>query len=789
MPVPNPNQNQPPAQTYDQRLLAFYNEQLTANQGLADYINDPTTPEGVAGRAEVLTQLDTVRNAFAEGIARTTAATINGHVHGDEGLDGLREQYTMWHGIVGMMALREFDDPSAGANQLPPVNDPARAGRIRELSAIGVLSSDIQAAQAPQGGQPQVPQGTVLVRNENYDGEATKLANAVELARLQRAGFDQQGQATGGNRMVRAYRRASRWWSERGFFVKTAIMVGGGVVVGAAAIPLAAAAPAAAAAFVGAMGISRSYASAHMRNQGQVAGNVANATGQQVTRAHHQSQQWADTAVASHNTAHAENTDHEVSIEELANSFHNAARGRLRRNRWRAAIGTALTVGTVLGGTEIHHGIDSLVDKGYHDTIGKVFHGGGKGGRPEPSVSPSGRTTTPTPGAARQTPAPGGSGRVQTGAPVHPQTGTPVVPAEAAPHEQALQSFNPEKTAQVERVWATGTNANEMTHFVNVNGHLEVRLENVQPGETIINGHHIDPDTAANVKVAITFNGPNGPEMIFVPMHNGVAVMPDEISKSLLDGTPIDTEIVIQAGSSTHLEVLSTVVGHGTEISTSTFNHLVNSGTEATQQTQSLVPPVQGVPQSAEVQSYENAMYQEFAKTHGGVSPATHAEFNVALSEALSHGQIEFVTGAHGNISAIIPDGHYDYLAWQNADAQQIQAVLQNEVANKTTEGVYAVGDHLTGLTHYTDQVYQQYLQAHHLQASPEALKAFNTAFTEALKSNKFEVQVGANGDYSVIAPDPAFNNEIWENIPPSQVLDILSSQLEDQNGTLVPVS
>ncbi len=777
-PQTGPQPNQPPPQlTYDERLENFLNAQ---------------DPNLINDRNEILTSLDTARDAYAEGIARTSAATFNGHT-GD--LETLREAYVMWHGVAGVRALIEFDT----ANELPAVGDPGREQRIRELSAIGVLGSELpQPAATGQGNQP--PQANEVQRVDGHDGEANKLARAVELARLQRAGFDEQGQAQGG-RFRRAYSRASRWWANRGFIVKTGVMLGLGVGVAAAGATLALTAPAAAAAgLVGGVSISKAWASAHMKNRGQIATTVTNNQGQRVTRAHNEAELNVDQAVQAHNEARVQDADHGVTIEEVTSAFHDAARKRLQKNRARAAVGTVLTVGAVVGGSLLHHDLDNAVDHIVDKFSGHGPHGSGRpeptsssrpaasstrtGNAPKGSGTTTGGRTSATPGATSTPGTPGASAAPGT-------PGVTVLPAgEVTPHtETVLQHFSAEKTAKIERVWATGTNANDMTHFVNVHGHLEVRLENVKGGETIINGHAINPDTAANVKVAITFNTPNGPEMIFVPMHDGVAVMPDAISKSLLDGTPMDTEIVIQSGASEHLEVLSTVVGHGTEISNSTFNHLVHSSGEASPQPQvPSVQPVEGVPQSAEVQNYENSIYQEFAKTHGGVSPATRAEFNVALSEALSHGQIEFVTNAHGQIAAIVPDAHFDNLAWQNADMNQIQAALQNEVANKTTEGAYAVSENLTGVSHYADQVYQQYLQAHHIKPSPEALKAFNTAFTDALKSNKFEVQVGANGDYSVIAPDPAFDNEIWENIPPRQLLDILS-QIEEQNGTLVPAS
>ncbi len=128
--------------------------------------------------------------------------------------------------------------------------------------------------------------------------------------------------------------------------------------------------------------------------------------------------------------------------------------------------------------------------------------------------------------------------------------------------------------AQGHVTWADGSNANHVLHYEpGPNGSTYIRLEGVDPSQSIINGHAVDLNTAHGLFARITVTGPDGHQQFFeVPIKHGQAQVFGDFSK-LTAGHDVQVQIVQHTGHGGE-SIFSTAVSNGHHVSGHEASHL-----------------------------------------------------------------------------------------------------------------------------------------------------------------------------------------------------------------------
>ncbi len=223
---------------------------------------------------------------------------------------------------------------------------------------------------------------------------------------------------------------------------------------------------------------------------------------------------------------------------------------RMRNHRGRTA---AIIGGVVLLGVGL-----ALWKSGALDGIGHFFSGSHG-----PATHPTGGPRSGV-GAAPPRMHPHGPNRTSP----PPSRHNPNFPPEG------IRVFAPEQTANVQRTWAGGTNANHIFHIIpdKHGSGVTIELQDIQPGGTTLNGRAVNPEDVYNLRANTIVNLNGHQETVSIPMPHGRAHLIGKIAGFIRRRGFATLEAVRMHGPRRE-DVFSTVVGNGQRISGKFAHH------------------------------------------------------------------------------------------------------------------------------------------------------------------------------------------------------------------------
>jgi hypothetical protein len=171
------------------------------------------------------------------------------------------------------------------------------------------------------------------------------------------------------------------------------------------------------------------------------------------------------------------------------------------------------------------------------------------------------------------------AGAHHLGAAAHGHAGEALVPRPHLPHPGGTQeglalSGQPAPDTAIQQVavphhitYASGSNGKEMLQFDTAkDGKTIIKLANIDPSQSIINGQPIDVSHAKGLHAIITVTDKGGRQQVYeVPFRNGQAEVPGDFNQ-LVAGHDVTVE-VMQNGSHGAENVFSTAVSNGHQVS------------------------------------------------------------------------------------------------------------------------------------------------------------------------------------------------------------------------------
>ncbi len=712
-------------------------------------------------------------------------------------MDDAEYRYKVALDAAGVHAASRLEVTGA----IPAVGDPDRDVRIREHSYAGML-----------GGV-----------DATHRSEADLLTEAIEERRLMRVGHLDQDRnvAAGGwrvrfNRLAVGYNQLS--WRRK-------ILYGLGAAALSTAVILTI--PGGAGFVVGGIGIG-AIAS------GMRAGltTVLNHRGSTVAGAGQDRERILEDLRTNHDLDEITSTN-----ELLAETNHTANRHN-RRNSITTTVAAGATAAAFFFSPEIHSAFDHAlhdVNDWRNDVFHHFFGTGHEGAAPATSTSgtasspaastsraPSG-SASPRP-AASSSPAPSASARPSVSPSPSPSgSETPTPSASAAPTPSGSETpsgayalppswgqevappaggsgnvaqhfnyLNAKALSELHRTWAAGSDPNEMTHFVAAGNGLDVKLED-------LTGNYTKLPSTSNLYAAITFNTADGHQTIFVPMQNGVAHLSGELAKEVNGRAMSSLEIMritqqdaaaAAANHAANVEVYSTVVGNGNQVSAHTFSQLLQTHGATPNAASSAAgaavapntpPALSIVPHGQELitpqdQKVVTELYGAFANAYHGSNVS--AAFEQAYATAVHNHVLEVATNSAGNPVYYIRNSHN---VWQAVNLNQALTALQHEVGAKAQTVTGAATLNLpTGQEFITPQVekattelYNMFTQFYN---GPNAAHVFEHLYTTAVNDRLIDIAADTNGNPVYYVPNSAGTG--WNAVSLMQALHQISNHV-----------